>query len=83
MILCGFMYVREETIANNWMVMVFFSVLNSSSIFGYFWQPKLAPHSIFFLLKVEWGAIFGSFRFRHDRSMEKREKTLIVLFIVT
>ena len=44
--------------------------INSSSIFGRrvpFLAAKTGTPFHFFLLKVEWGAIFGPFRFWHDR----------------
>ena len=43
--------------------------INSSSIFGrrvLFLAAKTGTPFHFFLLKVEWGAIFGPFRFWHD-----------------
>ena len=45
--------------------------INSSSIFGrrvLFLAAKTGTPFHFFLLKVEWGAIFGPFRFWHDRT---------------
>ena len=44
--------------------------INSRSIFGrgvLFLAAKTGTPFPFFLLKVEWGAIFGPFRFWHDR----------------
>ena len=44
--------------------------INSSSIFGrrvLFLAAKTGTPFHFFLLKVEWGAVFGPFRFWHDR----------------
>ena len=46
--------------------------INSSSIFGrrvLFLAAKTGTPFHFFLLKVEWGAVFGPFRFWHDRSI--------------
>ena len=46
--------------------------INSSSIFGrrvLFLAAKTGTPFHFFLLKVEWGAIFGPFRFWHDRPL--------------
>ena len=46
--------------------------INSSSVFGrrvLFLAAKTGTPFHFFLPKVEWGAIFGPFRFWHDRSM--------------
>ena len=52
---------------------VFFSVYNIIiSIFGrrvLFLAAKTGTPFHFFLLKVEWGAIFGPFRFWHDSPM--------------
>ena len=45
--------------------------INSSSIFGrrvLFLAAKTGTPFHFFLLKVEWGAIFGPFRFWHDKT---------------
>ena len=47
--------------------------INSSSIFGrrvLFLVAKTGTPFHFFLLKVEWGAVFGPFRFWHDRPIQ-------------
>ena len=50
--------------------------INSSSIFGrrvLFLAAKTGTPFHFFLLKVEWGAVFGPFRFWHDRTLPVAE----------